>query len=184
VTDFRGNGLEPLARTASGHNQIHLLGFMGCGKSTVAGLLARRLVWNYLDLDVLIARHAGMSIAAIFATDGEAAFRDMESHVLRQVVQKPCTIVALGGGTTLLEKNRELIRRHALSVWLRASFATCLARVGDGEGRPLFGDPEQARRLFEERQSHYAQAAVTVSAEDAAREVAARIETAARGQAC
>lgn len=181
MTDTKWNGLEPLARTASGHSQIHLLGFMGCGKSTVARLLARRLVWNYLDLDVLIARHAGASIAAIFASDGEAAFRDMENHVLRQVVKKPCTIVALGGGTTVLEPNRDLIGRHALSVWLRASFATCRERVGDRAERPLFGDPESARRLFDERQSDYARAAVTVSAEDSARDVAFRIEAAARG---
>lgn len=112
----RGSGLEPLARTASGHAQIHLAGFMGCGKSTVARLLARRLVWNYLDLDILIARHAGASIAAIFAADGEASFRDMESHVLRQAVQKPCTVVALGGGTMVFEENRRVIGKHAMSV--------------------------------------------------------------------
>jgi len=181
VTEPGYSGLEPLARTASGHLQIHLLGFMGCGKSTVARLLARRLVWNYLDLDVLITRHAGKSVAAIFAADGEAAFRDIERHVLRQVVQKPCTIVALGGGTMLLEQNRELVERHAMSVWLQASFATCQARVGEGAGRPLFGDPEAARKLFEERQTHYAEATVTVGAEDAAQDVAARVEAAARG---
>ncbi len=175
------NGLEPLPRTASGHAQIHLLGFMGSGKSTVAGLLARRLVWNYLDLDVLIARHAGASIAAIFATEGEAGFRDMETYVLRQVVQKPRTVVALGGGTMLLERNRELIARHAMSVWLRAAFRTCQSRVGEGAGRPLFGDPEDARRLFDDRQSDYATAALTVNAEDAAQDVAIRIEAAARG---
>ncbi len=180
MSEAARNGLEPLARTASGHSQIHLAGFMGCGKSTVAQLLARRLVWNYVDLDVLIARHAGASIAEIFASDGEGAFRDMESHVLRQAIQKPCTVVALGGGTMLREQNRELISDHAMSVWLRVAFATCMERVGEGAGRPLFGDPEAVRRLFDERQSDYAQASITVNADDAAAQVAERIEAAAR----
>ncbi len=175
-----GGGLEPLARTVSGHAQIHLLGFMGCGKSTVARLLARRLVWNYLDLDVLIARHAGASISAIFATEGEAGFRDMESHVLRQAVQKPRTVVALGGGTMLLEPNRELVARHAMSVWLRASFETCRLRVGDGAGRPLFGDLEGARNLFRARQDDYARATLQIDAEDDPNGIAARIEGVAR----
>jgi len=178
----RTNGLEPLARTASGHSQIHLAGFMGCGKSTVARLVARRLVWNYLDLDILIARHAGASIAAIFAADGEASFREMESHVLRQAVQKPCTVVALGGGTMMVEKNRQLIGRHAMSVWLRTRFSTCQERVGDAAGRPLFSDPAEARRLFDERQQDYGQALITVSGEDAAADIAKHIEAEARSE--
>ena len=178
----RGNGLEPLARTASGQSQIHLSGFMGCGKSTVAQLLARRLVWNYLDLDVLITRHAGASVAEIFAAEGEDAFRDMESHVLRQAVQKPRTVVALGGGTMMLERNREVSAKHGLSVWLRASFETCLERVGDGAGRPLFAHQADARRLFDARQPHYALATVSVDADGAAAQVVAtQIEAIVRG---
>ena len=181
MTGSQGNGVEPLTQTASGQGQIHLSGFMGCGKSTVAQLLARRLVWNYLDLDVLIARHAGASVAEIFAADGEGAFREMESHVLRQAVQKPRTVVALGGGTVTIEQNRQVSARHGLGVWLRTSFEVCLERVGDGAGRPLFAEPIAARRLFDERQSHYALATVSVDGNVAAAQVAARIEAIARG---
>ena len=181
MTVSAGSGLEPLARTDSGHSQIHLLGFMGCGKSTVARLLARRLLWNYLDLDVLVTRHAGASIESIFAAEGEEGFRSIESHVLRQAVQKPRTIVALGGGTMVREENRELIGQQALSVWLRASFATCRSRIGDGTGRPLFNDPEAARKLFETRRPLYAEARITVDAEGPVQEIAACIEAAARG---
>jgi shikimate kinase len=177
------SGLEPLARTATGRTQIHLLGFMGCGKSTVARLLAQRLVWNYLDLDVLVARHVGMSIPEIFAVHGEATFRDAERHALRQAVQKPRTVVALGGGTPVDPANRALMSARALSVWLRVDFDVCRVRAGQDGMRPLFDDVDAARLRFAERQSIYAAADVTVDAADDPAAVAAAVEAVARGTA-
>jgi shikimate kinase len=174
-------GLDPLEQTATGARQIHLIGFMGAGKSTVARLLARRLVWNYLDIDVLIARHAGHSVAEIFATEGEAAFREYEQHALRMAVQKPRTVVALGGGTTLAADNWDVIRRSALSVWLQVSFATCAERVGGSATRPLFRDAASARALFDARVASYSAADRSVDAEGSADDVALAIEGIARG---
>jgi len=172
--------MEPLEGTATGELQIHLMGFMGSGKSTVARHLARRLVWNYLDLDALVVRHEGASIAAIFADSGEAGFRRIERHVLRQAVQKPRTVVALGGGTPVSTANREVIGRHAMSVWLRVGFAVCRERVAGDDSRPLFADLDAAHRLFTARAEAYATADFTVEGERPAAEVAAAIERLAR----
>jgi len=174
--------LRPMERDSRGKLQVHLVGFMGCGKSTVGLLLARRLVWNFLDLDVLIARHAGRLIAEIFADDGEAHFRQTETFVLRQATLKPRTVVALGGGAPVAAVNRELSAKTATSVWLRCDFAELQRRVGSAEAgtpgaRPLWADPEAARSLFEQRQAIYAQADLTVDAEAPPAEVAASIET-------
>lgn len=174
-------GMDALPATAAGHRQIHLWGFMGSGKSTVAMALARRLVWNYLDLDILVARHAGKSVAQIFADDGESEFRKVERHALRQAVQKPRTVVALGGGTPMASSNRELGELHATSVWLQVGFDVCRDRVGADNRRPLFDDPEIARQLFDARQSVYASADLAVDATAESAVVAAAIEALVRG---
>ena len=181
MTDSERPGIDPLEHAASGHRQVHLLGFMGAGKSTIARLLARRLVWNYLDIDALVSRHAEMSIPEIFARDGEAAFRDHEHHALRMAVQKPRTVVALGGGAPLRDDSWRLISESAFSVWLQVSFATCAARVGQTGTRPLFADVEGAERIFAERQSAYARADLAIDAEGEADAVAAAIEVVVRG---
>ncbi len=170
--------LEPLAALPDGRRQVHLVGFMGSGKSTVARLLARQLLWNYLDLDALVERHDGRRVHEIFASDGEAAFREIEHHVLRQAVQKPRTVVALGGGTPVAERNRAIIRAAAVSVWLRCDFATCHGRVGEDARRPLFADPDAARRLFGEREGLYSACDVAVDATAPPEEVASLIVTA------
>jgi shikimate kinase len=165
-------GFDPVDHLPGGKLQLHLWGFMGAGKSTVAQLLARRLVWNYLDLDALIVRHVGVPIAEVFAREGEAAFRRYERHVLAQAVQKPRTVVALGGGTPVAPVNRELAASRAVSIWLQASFEACWSRVGGDPGRPLAGDEAAARELHTAREPIYAVADLTVNAERSAAEVA------------
>lgn len=152
---------------AGGRGQVHLTGFMGSGKSTVGKLLARRLTWNFLDLDGVIERHEGRSVAKIFADDGEAAFRAAESHVLRQVVAKPATVVALGGGALIDPANLEISRRHAVLVWLRCPLEVLEWRcAGVAEVRPLWGDFEALQRRYAERLPGYESAELIVDAED------------------
>ena len=135
---------------------------MGSGKSTVGHALARRLRRPLLDTDAEIVAAAGMSIAQIFATHGEAWFRAKESEVISDCLatQTPA-VVSLGGGAVLSEHNRLLLRSWSDVVWLRASLDTLVTRVGTGVGRPvLAGDPERVlRRLVTERTPLYADAA-------------------------
>ena len=107
---------------------LFLIGYRGTGKTTVARLLGLKLGWPWVDADVEIELRAGKSIAAIFADDGEAAFRDLESEVLAELAGRSQTVVACGGGVVLRPENRQQLRRGQV-VWLQARPETILARL-------------------------------------------------------
>jgi shikimate kinase len=107
--------------SAEGIRSIALIGYRGTGKTTVAQQLALRLGWDWVDADVEVEFLAGKSIAAIFADDGEEAFRSLESETVDALCARERTIVALGGGAVLRERNRTAIARCGAVVWLQAS---------------------------------------------------------------
>jgi shikimate kinase len=108
---------------------LALIGYRGTGKSTVARQLALALGWEWIDLDVEVELLAGKSIAAIFADEGEAKFRDLESQALAQALQRDRTVLALGGGAVLQPENRVALAGRAIVVWLRATPETILHRI-------------------------------------------------------
>jgi shikimate kinase len=146
-------------------SHILLVGMMGAGKTTTGKLVARRLGWNYKDSDADVEAATGLSVPALFARDGEAAFRAAEANVLTAACKDESpTVISVAGGAVLRDDNRRLIRSSGTVVWLRARPETLAARVGDGAGRPLLGDdPAEAMvRLFEERAPCYAEVADAV----------------------
>jgi len=108
---------------------LFLIGYRGSGKSTVARLLGLRLARPWFDSDEEVEFGAGKSIAAIFADEGEAAFRDLESRAIGELAQREQCVVALGGGAVMRPENRSAIRRAGKVVWLRASAATLWQRI-------------------------------------------------------
>ncbi len=110
---------------------ILLIGYRGTGKTSVARRLALRLGWNWVDVDVEVELAVGRPIATIFAEEGEEAFRDRETAVLRQLVQGDHQVLALGGGVVLRPVNRALIEAAGQVVWLRASPVTIHQRLVD-----------------------------------------------------
>lgn len=131
---------------------------MGVGKTTVGELLAARLGCAYLDSDEQVERNTGRTVPEIFAGDGEAAFRAEEKRALGAAASfEMPVVVAVAGGAVLDADNRRVIKDAGFVVWLRASLATMVARVGDGSGRPLLGgDPAAViARLYPERRSLY-----------------------------
>lgn len=159
--------------------RIYLTGFMGCGKTTVGPLLARRLGAPFVDLDREVERRAGMTVREIFARQGEPAFRQMEAEALRGTLELPDVVVALGGGTLTFEGNARWVGAHGLSVWLNLPFATVASRIG-GRGktdRPLFKDESQALALYRERLPVYRRSDLTVdiAPKEGPEEIAARI---------
>jgi shikimate kinase len=112
-----------------GDRSIFLIGYRGTGKTTLAQLLAERLGWDWIDADDEVERRAGKSIAAIFADDGEQAFRDLEANVVADLSRWRRTVVALGGGAVLSEANRTAIRLAGVVVWLTASVDTLARRL-------------------------------------------------------
>src|SRR5579875_834589 len=114
---------------------------MGAGKTTTGRLLAQRLGWPYVDSDEEIERQSGRSIPDIWKAEGEPAFRAEEARVLDEACRRPGpAVVSVAGGAVLAPRNRDVIRRSGLVVWLRADVPTLLTRVGTGAGRPLLED--------------------------------------------
>jgi|SRR5215467_4894017 len=140
---------------------VCLTGFMGSGKSTAAGLVARQLGWQHIDLDKRITDATGLSIPEIFARMGEPEFRRIEHEQLRRAVgeflelQKP-RIVSLGGGTISLPQNLALLRENGGTlIWLRCPIEELLLRCATVTDRPLFRDEASFRRLYQERLPAY-----------------------------
>lgn len=117
---------------------VVLVGMMGTGKTSVGSKLALMLERPFLDSDREIERITGSTVAQIFAASGEGVFRDLETRVLREALDRADpVVVSAGGGVVLDDGNRRMLRAHDPVVWLRARVDTLVARVGNGHGRPL-----------------------------------------------
>ena len=161
------------------------MGMMGAGKSSVGRALAARLARPFIDTDGEIERVAGCSVAEIFASEGEPAFRRRECAAV-QACADSNAVVALGGGAPAQLDLARLVAAAGTSVYLRARPETLLARVGTAEARPLLAGLDAAgrlarlRELLTARESAYAAARERVDTDDrsvdeVAVEVAARL---------
>jgi shikimate kinase len=122
-----------------GTTRATLIGFRGCGKSTVGAVVAARLGWRFMDADSVLEERLGCTIAACFSRDGEPAFRRLEGACLQDLLASSGQMVlATGGGVVLREENREALRRQGgLVVYLEASAALLQERLtGDAQQRP------------------------------------------------
>lgn len=135
-------------------NVITLIGYRGCGKSTLAPALADRLGWNWVDADTVIEQQAGRTIREIFATEGEPGFRHREHGVLAELLERHHLVLAAGGGAILDADTRRRMRAAGPVVWLQATVETLGRRIqGDAttaERRPNLaggGDSEIAHLL-------------------------------------
>jgi len=161
---------------------LFLVGFMGCGKSTVGRLLAERTSVPFVDMDTEIEQRLGCTIAELFDREGEHAFRVSETALLHELVEMPSVVVATGGGCFCSEVNRRIIHESGgESVLLDVPWPVLEQRAaGDGDAgaspgtrgvgctwteRPLFRDREAARALYLSREPAYRQALVTLDLE-------------------
>lgn len=157
--------------------RVVILGFMACGKTTVARELARQLKCEFVDLDSFISERTGRSSAETITQDGETFFRDVETLALRDVLQqKNARVIALGGGTWTIPANRTLVALYdCASVWLDAPFELCWERIESSEAvRPLAPNREEALSKFNSRRSDYALAdrSISIGPADSAETVA------------
>lgn len=134
-----------------GATNIILEGFMGSGKSTVSELLSDKLELELIDTDEAIEEAEGRKISEIFEQDGEEAFRDMETELMEMVISEHMreTVISLGGGLPVREKNRELLKRAGKVVYLRTSPETVYDRLKGDDTRPLLKSENPLARIKE-----------------------------------
>ena len=142
---------------------IILIGFMGCGKTTVGIKLSYRLRRAMEDTDKLIEKEEGRTISEIFQTDGEAFFRELETKCLKKLIMTAKNmIISVGGGLPVREENHVLLKELGTVVYLRANAETIYERTRHDTSRPLLqGDDPQGkiRTLLNAREAIYENAA-------------------------
>ncbi|MDX2272131.1 MAG: shikimate kinase [Cyanobacteriota bacterium] len=150
---------------------LYLVGMMGSGKTTVGALLAEKLGYQFFDTDRVIEQLTGEGIPSLFARQGEAVFREMETQVLAELAAFGRLVVATGGGIVQRPQNWSYLH-HGIVIWLDVALDQLWLRLqSDPQGRPLLqtADPlATLQQLMQQRQPFYAQADVHVQITEAA----------------
>jgi len=164
-----------------------LVGLPGAGKSTVGRILADRLGTHWTDIDPIIERATGLSIADLFAEEGEPAFRERERLAVIQALRLPPHVVTPGGGWAAVDGNLATVAEQGFPIHLAVDPDVAAARLADDRARPLLAGPDRVARLRDlarVRLPWYRQAAAEVDAgTGSAAEVADRLLALARARA-
>lgn len=116
---------------------VVFVGMMGSGKTTIAQSIAELFDIPFIDTDTDIENSEGKSINDIFASNGEAYFRKLETKTIRNSLQKGIKSISIGGGAYLLEANRQIIEENSVSVWLQTETSAIWNRISNHTHRPL-----------------------------------------------
>lgn len=150
--------------------RIVLIGFMGAGKSTAGPILAERLGWRFIDADQYLQNRTGTTIADLFSSRGEAAFRQMEAETFADLHEERDLVLALGGGAIESESTRSLLEqsRDTCVVFLNAPLHVLISRCDqqpDAAIRPVLRERDALGERFRSRLPHYRRAHITVDTE-------------------
>lgn len=181
-----GEHVIPLYRLRDGKANLVLFGFMGSGKTTVGRMLARRLGFEFIDLDDEIENETGCAISEIFGYEGESGFRKRELAAARRLADRTGLVIATGGGVVKQPEAIEAFSQTGLLVCLQVDADECARRILAARHRPLIeGETPEARReriasLLAERAPLYAAIPIQIPTTDApARTVVRRVLKAA-----
>ena len=131
-------------------NNIYLIGPQGAGKTTIGRKLAKLSHRIFYDSDREIENQTGVSVATIFAFEGEVGFRKREEEVIARLTLLENIVLSSGGGTILSAANRAGLTQHGVVIYLRASLETQLSRTNQRKGvRPLLDIPEPMQKIIE-----------------------------------
>ena len=141
-------------------DNIILIGFMGCGKSSIGRFLEKKHGYKLIDTDDYIEKKQNRSINDIFATDGEEYFRNLETECIRELIDKSENglVIAVGGGLPMRSENQTLLKKLGKVVYLRATEDTLVDRLTGDSKRPLLkgGDLRtKIQDLFARREETY-----------------------------
>jgi len=150
---------------------VWLIGFMGSGKSTYGPKIAGKLGYRFIDLDTYITLKAGKSIPEIFASQGEAVFREMEQEAVTELSQMETVLIATGGGAPSNNNLIDLMNESGLTVYLRMSPAALVHRLKNAkDDRPLIREKkedellEYITEMLAKRSPAYEKARLTIDA--------------------
>ena len=146
------------SRTDKHTQNIVLSGFMGVGKTQVGQAVAAKLGRPFIDMDEILEEHFGMSIPAVFETQGETVFRKHESLLSRELAQQEGLVISTGGGALVSETNRQAFARNGFLVCLQCDLDEIMRRVSKAKNRPMLEGDDLRNRiatLLEKRKAAY-----------------------------
>ena len=152
--------------------KIYLIGFMGCGKTTIGKRLAARLGFGFVDTDEMFSAVHGCSVSDYIAWNTEEKFRQEETKILYRTQEMENTVIALGGGTPCFQDNMQWILANGMAVYIQMSANALYSRlVNSKKKRPLLSSPHQdlkstIEKLLHEREDVYNKAHTTVQGLD------------------
>ena len=158
---------------------IVLVGLSGSGKSTIGATLSKQLDFSFIDIDDRIVQNEGISIAEIFAQQGEGRFRELERETVLQLDLSSPSVLALGGGAWMQDEIRGFLSPIAKIIYLEANVVSILQRLENNNSRPLLDDLGKRKEVLEQqletRKRAYTEADITVNANAAVPEVTQEI---------
>ncbi len=147
---------------------IVLVGLSGSGKSTIGAALSKQLNFSFIDVDDLIVQSEGISIAEIFAQQGEGRFRELEGNTVLELDLSSPSVLALGGGAWMQDEIRGFLSPMASIIYLEANVVSILQRLENNNSRPLLDDLGKRKEVLEQqletRKRVYTEADITVNA--------------------
>ena len=149
---------------------------MGCGKTTIGRIIARKLSLDFIDIDKLIEEKEGRIIREIFDTDGEGYFRDREHEICVELSNEDNMVIATGGGALTFDRNKEVLSKNGRIIFIDVDLDTIIKRIGNDNRRPLLNN--ETRALFDKRNPIYKKNCdftITVRGDVSAREIADNI---------
>lgn len=152
------------------YKKIILIGMMGSGKSTIAKRIAPILNYEALELDEIFEKEQNISISNFFKKFGEAKFRQIETQILKQALQKENTVISSGGGVILKKENRDLLfQNDILTIYLEAGYKTIYDRIKNDTTRPLLkvNDPKkEIENILSDRKKYYNLAKIKITTDN------------------
>ncbi len=147
---------------------ISLCGMMGSGKSTIGKILAKKLDYNFIDVDKMIEIESKKTIKKIFEENGEAYFRNLEEKITSNILEKGKTIVSLGGGAIINKNIRNSIKKNSYNIYLKVDVNILMKRLQNSKTRPLIYKKnlkQELIKLINEREKFYINADLIINNE-------------------
>lgn len=128
---------------------IVLCGFMGCGKTTVGKIIAKKTTLDFIDMDSYIEEKEGCTVKEIFAEHGEDYFRDLEHTACIELAERSNCVISSGGGSLIYERNVKALEDNSIIIFLSVSLEDIKHRLRNDTKRPLLQRPDKDEAMAE-----------------------------------